>query len=348
MRTLVLSFIFLVITHKAPAFEVDNFTNRYKPLRDSRDSMNEEVNARMQKAAESANGLLDRAINRISKGANKCDKDALYEEVYDEVGGWVIGSLEDYAEDSDKIQKHGEGKDAIYYRDGQAMAGAGLMLKIFGTHSSINLDGNYIGTDKFGHFFDQGYEYYKEFKKESSFPAGVKRALNYGHDLEKGKYGMEATGVFSNGDLVANYSGFQFWLALADGANPYFKCAQGQWRMVRKFDFAAYVNSGWDEAINCSKFRGAAKAGVEKNQIALERKALKNGRNQRYICPVSYDQCKKLTKQYSQYLSSMISYDCSQAIGKDEPGLKYSAQVPSSNTRSGSRSATGKKTKGVR
>lgn len=157
--------ISLLISSLAQAFEVDNFTNRYSPLSDSRDAMNEDVNKRLQMAAQSANGLVNRAVNRISKGANQCDKEDLYDEVHDEVGGWIVGSLEGFAEDSDKIQRHQDDKNSIYYKDGQMLAGSGVVLKLFGTHSSINLNGNYVGTDKFGHFFDQGYEYYKEFKK---------------------------------------------------------------------------------------------------------------------------------------------------------------------------------------
>jgi len=334
---------FLFVFSVAKAFEVDNFTERYKPLNDSRDVMNNEVNQRLQKAADSASGLFERAANRVTKGANQCDSGTLHDEVYDEVGGWVIGSLEDFAEDSDKIQKHEEGSHSIYQKDGEYMVGAGAILRMFGTHSSVNLNGNYIGTDKFGHFFDQGYEYFQEFKKESKFSAGVERALTYGRKLEDGKYGLESTGVFSNADLVANYSGLQFWMSLTEGTNPYFKCVQGRWKMVRKFDFATYVNSGWDEAINCSKFRTSAQRRIEDNETALEKKARKNGKSQRYSCPVSNDQCQKLTKQYQKYATRLLSYECIHAQSRDEAGTKFNGQVPYSTSGSGAGTARGTK-----
>ena len=349
MNFLILFCISIFLSLDVYAFEVDNFTNRYSPLKDSRDVMNAEVNKRLQKAAESANGLLDRAVNRVTKGANKCDKDDLYEGVKDEVGGWVIGSLESFAEDSDNIQKHEDGKKGIYYRDGVAMVGAGPILKIFGTHSSINLNGHYIGTDKFGHFFDQGYEYLKEFRKENKYTTGITRALKYGRDLEEGKYGMSSTGVFSNADLVANYSGLQFWLALTDGANPYFKCVQGQWKMERSFDFAQYVNSGWDEAINCSKFRKTTKDGVERNAEALEKNAKKKGKNETYLCPVSSDQCKKIANLYKNNASYLVSAECLYGPPQNDKGVRYNGQTPFTNVGgSQQKTSTSSQQKGAR
>lgn len=348
MKRIIYIFALLGFVQNSLAFEVDNFTNRYKPLQDSRDSMNGEVNKRLVKAADAASGIVDRAVTLFTKGANQCDKDELYDEVYDEVGGWVIGSLEGYAEDNDKIKKHSESKEAIYYKDGRAMVGAGPILKIFGTHSSINMNGHYIGTDKFGHFFDEGYKYFKEFKKKSKFSEGILHALKYGEELENGEYGLASTGVFSNADLMANYSGLQFWMALTEGPNPHFKCVQGRWKMVRKFDFASYVNSGWDEAINCSKFREPAKTGIERNSMALESKAKKNGKNERYVCPVSYGECKKLASQFKNYSSYLLSADCAHGIGKDEPGLRFNGQVPHSLEGGSSKDVKVKKTNGVR
>ena len=155
---------------------------------------------------------------------------------------------------------------------------------------------------------------------------------------------MSTTGVVSYGDLMANHSGLQFWLSLTDGANPLFKCMQGQWKQVRPFDFSQYVNSGWDEAINCSEFREYTAKAVEKNQETLEKKSAQRGKKDRYLCPVSTGECKKLSKQFKKYESYLLSYDCREARETDKPGQRVNAQVPSSKVspvKASSKSATG-------
>ncbi len=80
---------------------------------------------------------------------------------------------------------------------------------------TIRLYGVYLGTDKPGHIFQQGYEYYN--MVEDAMAGGkseadaVARAVAYGVLTEKGIYGIALTGVYSNGDLAGNYAGYKFF-----------------------------------------------------------------------------------------------------------------------------------------
>ena len=65
-----------------------------------------------------------------------------------------------------------------------------------------------IGTDKLGHFFAQGYEYFEKAVLEGK---GVDAAVAYGKSTEEGKYGLGTTGVYSYADLEANKAGYNFY-----------------------------------------------------------------------------------------------------------------------------------------
>jgi hypothetical protein len=118
-----------------------------------------------------------------------------------------------------------------------------------------------VGLDKLGHFFGQGWFYYREYKRlhdrdpratENDLLRGVRK---YGHDLEASYLGLTSTGVYAYADLAANWSGLSFYLALFSGPDPYVVVANGTYRQARTFHFADYVTDAWDEAINPSRPR---------------------------------------------------------------------------------------------
>ena len=90
---------------------------------------------------------------------------------------------------------------------------------------------------------------------------------------------MVATGVFSYGDLSANFNGMRFWnhmlqkrddvLGFEYNAGPYVRCEAGKWKTTEfKIDFRNYVDASMDESINCRKL--ATKGGVTQSKTAME------------------------------------------------------------------------------
>lgn len=81
--------------------------------------------------------------------------------------------------------------------------------------STINAYGTYMGVDKFGHFINQGYEYfqlYNEYLKQGlDREQSLKKIVQWGVDTEDGLFGRIVDGVYSNADLAANFSGFVFY-----------------------------------------------------------------------------------------------------------------------------------------
>lgn len=81
--------------------------------------------------------------------------------------------------------------------------------------SSLKMFGIYLGVDKLGHIFNQGYEYFdlyhKELSKSQSEKEAMATVIDWGRSTENGMYGTIVDGVYSNGDLAANIAGFYFY-----------------------------------------------------------------------------------------------------------------------------------------
>src|SRR5436190_10524897 len=83
---------------------------------------------------------------------------------------------------------------------------------------TIRVNGVECGTDKFDHFFQQGYRYYKiytdQLAKGKTPEEAAKKAVAWGKMTEKTYFGMWVAGVYSNADLYANYAGMKFYYGL--------------------------------------------------------------------------------------------------------------------------------------
>lgn len=107
--------------------------------------------------------------------------------------------------------------DSIY-RHGTYHRGLGIGYKYLFS-ATINMYGVSLGTDKIGHFFKQGRQYFdiytdkinqgyraQEAMKMAAYERGVKTEDSY--------FGIGLSGVFSNADLFTNYTGMKFYLNL--------------------------------------------------------------------------------------------------------------------------------------
>src|SRR5262249_45398074 len=85
---------------------------------------------------------------------------------------------------------------------------------------TVRLYGVDLGTDKIGHLYQQGYEYYERYRgaRAKGVPerAAIDVAVDYGVTTENMAYGVMLSGVYSNGDLAANYAGFKFYRNLVN------------------------------------------------------------------------------------------------------------------------------------
>jgi hypothetical protein len=147
--------------------------------------------------------------------------------------------------------------------------------------STIEVYGTYLGTDKLGHFHDMGYIYYTNYRSALRRGATEDEALRRGVDVgiygvlsERGILGEVSSGMYSNGDLAANYVGMKFYqnltrpvmlkgkehppLLVADG--PYWSMNPDVFRDVDFF--RAYVSDHFDEALNPCLYFGGIREGI--------------------------------------------------------------------------------------
>jgi len=80
---------------------------------------------------------------------------------------------------------------------------------------TVNVHGYYLGRDNIDHFFQQGHEYFELASNKAasgaSYADAIAAAVAYGVMLEHSYFGTAMSGVYSNGDLAANYAGMKFY-----------------------------------------------------------------------------------------------------------------------------------------
>ena len=133
---------------------------------------------------------------------------------------------------------------------------------------TIRVAGVNFSTDKLGHFFHEGREYFEVWHA----------ALNAGHSGQDAHeiaiwsgirdenmiQGDIISGIFSYADLEANEQGFRFLQSLCAEHAPGLRRVDGKWALTRAFDIRMWVNPCWDEAFYPSAFSPRVGEGVRK------------------------------------------------------------------------------------
>lgn len=322
MKYLLPLFSILVASSSAFASETDAFTLRGK-LSDARQWLNAKMNASLDQAAANT---------------ESCNPIELQKVLYKDLGGLFVANIETWSEES-PLASHLPIEKSIYVdvADQKGNHSWRKMTK-FGAYYSpgqYNVNGNMIGEDKLGHFFQLGYSMFHavQYKRDSKYPdvrTLIQRAaerfvgdtkyvrkarakndellvLDFSRFQESTEWGLTATLVRSYADMSANYSGYFFWTELTDGENPYYSCQSGRWQRAREFDWGQYVTPAWDEAINCSDYDQSIASRVNA-QIK------KRGLGQ---CPISAEACGNLVDYYGPVASKKILHPrCLKAAGQ--------------------------------
>jgi len=186
------------------------------------------------------------------------------------------------------------------------------VLKLFSLSPTIRINNMIIGSDKFSHFFNLGWEYYSKMKKGSS----LFEVLSYSKNLEERFWGGPTTGVISHADLMANFQGLRFFGHLSGkGLDPltgrdnfeskYYSCEDGNWKRSREFSILEYFGYELDEGVNCNSYHSNK---IER-AINLSIKELENDGNS-YSCPVLIDECSVISQKYDGLSEYLLSPKC--------------------------------------
>lgn len=283
--------IAILSTGTVVAAETDTFTSRDLPLQDSSEILNRVTNGSVSESITEAN----------LKGAG-CDERLLYKELRKHFGNHTNSTFDEkITHNLAPMARDIKLEDSIY-RDWRPWDGMGMGLgiaKATGLTMSpvIRVGHQLIGTDKLEHMYGQGFRY---FEKNYLDKKGTVAAVKKGIIGEKTFLGGNkiGNGVFSYGDLSANFNGMRFWnhmLQLRDdvlGAQhnlgPYIVCTNNQWVQVKTIDFRDYIDESMDEAINCSKF--PSKKTAAKFTARLKKMNMR--------CPLVPEKLEALKKKY--------------------------------------------------
>ena len=135
---------------------------------------------------------------------------------------------------------------------------------------TVNIYGFYAGTDKIDHFFQQGHEYYEIVTQAraggSDSAAAIAAAVARGVQQEHTYFGTAVSGIYSNGDLAANFAGMKFYLNLRESVRigdrlwpPLLEHAPDGWRLRSGLDreqlLRPFFSDHVDESLNPSRYR---------------------------------------------------------------------------------------------
>ena len=292
-----------LMPHLGQASEVDNFVewrSRHQ-LKDSRQVID----------SESARAW-DEALRDVA--TEGCDERKLYKSLMKRFGNHVKTHMGKWLYATENLDGHKIEREDSIYNDLRMRESIVLNASFSNFLDKLNVDiglgklvrygDHYIGIDKFEHFWSTGASYFKEknFKKRGS----VEDALAYGEKMENGILGARTTGVYSYGDLSANFNGMRFWnhvllkeddvLGRAYNLGPYVACKNGKWETQQRPKWSNYIDASWSEANNCSKFRNQSM--LSKVQAALSSANHTQGAKP-LNCPTEPASMKALVKKYS-------------------------------------------------
>jgi len=278
--------------------EVDSFTTRSEALEDATPVLDDEMNRRLGEAIDNANRR------------HGCNDNALAFHIGDQLraglfGAFMISPLEYYANRSEEVDgRRSHRRDSIY-REVGFFESAPITMYPLGELISVN--GHFISGDKFSHFLNVGWSYYRRVYRSGQ---SVEEALRWGQETERGIWGLAVTGVYSNADLVANFDGMRFWTTILGGEDPLegtleplIECVDGHWAMTRPFSWSNWVNAGWDEAMNCNEYAPRMTHSVSLGMVHPD-----GGTD--YRCPMDPEVCVSLSTEYGMYAEFLISSEC--------------------------------------
>ncbi|MEI6805307.1 MAG: hypothetical protein WCK49_02235 [Myxococcaceae bacterium] len=260
--------------------EIDSFTQRDPYMEDSLAELNQMAQTYFDEAIVKANA------------AGSCER-STFEDAFHSIttGGAIFWDrIELDIEKSDTMDRRTLAKKDSIYRDINFIEGPILQVGQLGF--LLRIGDLYIGSDKFGHFYDTGYEYYKK--------SSLEDAMSYGEMTERTYFGLTSTAVYSYADLAANLDGYRFWTRLTQGKDAYAMCENNIWKQQNSFTWTDHISAAWDEGYNCNSYRNDhVTYSVATRIIALG-----------FNCPVPLGRCLEMIDRYEELSSHVVTAQC--------------------------------------
>jgi uncharacterized protein (DUF4415 family) len=275
-------------------FETDQYNLPKVPLADIGDEVSEHVEEAMRAAVETLNAKIAKSaacLEAKTKGCDSPEKEKAKLEHLRSAKAVAEAFFKLTGDGSLFISKFGKWVNSHVFSSQPARYKAPYFESIFilnpidyATLSpTVRLYGHEFGIDKLDHLFQQGFKYYtiyNEAVKKGSTPAeATTKAIKWGQKTERTYYGTWVSGVYSNGDLFANYAGLKFYLGMTkpqqigDSERPALvTLSNGHWQIadqsLKENLLKPFITDHMNEALNPSSYRptliGSVRRSVKK------------------------------------------------------------------------------------
>lgn len=326
-RIIVFVLISVFVCQSSLAAEIDSVTPRDLELDNSLTLINTIFNQRIKEGIQKANAKQD-DVENITKN-EFCDQEVLYTQLRKAIfqsftASWGLKGYDLDTQLRSLLAGHSFSLllDDSIYRDISYFEGFSLNMKELS--DVVNINGHFVGLDKIGHFFAEGWKYFEL----SDYQEGnLDQALEWGKEQEAGKFGYATTGIFSFADLVANFNGWRFWnkVLLNDKDplkgvlgnffnRPYITCEiqiisslknkkiVKAWEANSQFDLADYLDGAWDEGNNCNSYKDSV---IEEKVTSWIHNV-----NPDFSYPCRADYCLAAQKKYGEYGRHVLHSSC--------------------------------------
>jgi len=249
MRLIILAILFIPTI--SMGLESDQYLMWGRELRDVSNEINLHVNQVVENSLKKSNGL---------KKSLSCEE--VHSKAVKEFRGFIIHKIETWLEKDLGQDLFPVATDSYndYYRMSIYNFKASFIGRFFPMGRNMNFNQIYIGSDKLAHFFSTGLRYFtiyqKQMKKGKSPEQAMHSAIDFGITMENSILGKIPSGVYSFGDLEANFQGLLFNRKFCeDGENSYLaKNSKQEWYLANRIDLNDYINPFMDESFNPSHF----------------------------------------------------------------------------------------------
>ena len=300
--TMPLAFVLLLVSPLWAA-EVDHFSHYHASLTDSRPWLNPMINRRLA---------------RVLGGIQGCQERRLYQVLRKDFNNPFLGRLARDIVRKGPWDKTPVTRQQSIYKEFLVFSNLNpIFILVRNAVSGFARIGDIrIGTDKLGHFWGSGYTYFKRYYLQGK---ALGMALSFGWRNEHSILGARVSGVISYGDMLANFNGMRFWNhllqrredILGENLGPYIQCQQNQWVQVKQIDWGNYVDHGFDESINCSRFSS------EKLLDKVQRTMVEISRKQgiELTCPMRTDVISGLQDKYGRLAPYLLNFHGHNSLG---------------------------------
>ncbi|MCP4902730.1 MAG: hypothetical protein GY906_37690 [bacterium] len=230
------------------ALETDQYYAWTQPLADSTAALNAKLNLELELAIEHVAARNGEELPQCTDIAERLMKQ-LHFTTFQDFELWTLNTtlIDRYPANPEQELEYRQSN--LYHRHGVLDVSTWLP-----NVPTIEVNGIRLGTDKLAHFVSSGWRWHREYVKELerglSHEEAERQILDSGLYWERSLMGSLATGVFSPGDLEANYRGMEYYYSLCHGEEPVLESSAAGWEIRRPFDFSTVIGPEWDESYN--------------------------------------------------------------------------------------------------